>query len=197
MHSTKPSPSSIVALSVYMAATACGDDLPSPAAADSGPAASATSGSTSGTTGGEESSGTTGEPEQDRASVTHSFGVQSLGPREETEPCIQWTLHNEQAIYIEAVTLANDGGFHHSNWFVVPEEQFPGDDGFFDCSSRAFTELEAAVSGTVLTAQSTQSRYERMELPPGVVIKAPPHHKIIAGGHLLNLADADRTPSCG
>lgn len=170
----------------------CKDDGPgSPASAAETSAGTSTGGP--GDTTGEESSGTsTGEPEQDRASVTHSFGVESLGPRQETEPCIQWTLHNEQSIYIEAVTLANDGGFHHSNWFVVPEEMFPGDDGFFDCSSRAFTELEAAVSGTVLTAQSTQSRYERMELPPGVVIKAPPHHKIIAGGHLLNLADADQ-----
>ena len=168
----------------------CKDSEPAPA-----PEAETDSTSTSSTggsdVGSEEGTSTTGEPEQDRASVTHSFGVQSLGPRQETEPCIQWTLDNDQSIYIEAVTLSNDGGFHHSNWFLVPEELFPGEDGFFSCPDRGFTELEAAVQGTVLTAQSTQSRFERMELPPGVVVKAPPRHKVIAGGHLLNLADAD------
>jgi hypothetical protein len=176
-------------LGVSLAMIGCGDDMPSPSAADSDAGTSSTSGgSTSGT---DESTGTTGTPELDRASVTHSFGVQSLGPRQEAQPCIQWTLDNDEALYIAAVTLANDGGFHHSNWFVVPEGLYPGEDGFFDCGSRGFTELDAAVQGTVLTAQSTQSRYEKMELPAGVVIKAPPRHKIIAGGHLLNLADAD------
>jgi hypothetical protein len=174
-------------LGASLAVLGCKDDAPGPA-----PAAESGSGTGSGdpeTTAGD-GSDTTGEPEQDRASVTHSFGIRSLAPREETEPCIQWTLENEQAIYIEAVTLANDGGFHHSNWFVVPEDLYPGEDGYFACWERGFTELEAAVQGTVLTAQSTQSRYERMELPPGVVIKVPPRHKLIAGGHLLNLADA-------
>lgn len=157
-----------------------------------GPAPAAETGSSGGSDGAmDEGSGSSGAPELDRASVTHSFGMVTLAPREETSPCIQWTLDNDEAIYIEAVTLANDGGFHHSNWFLVPESLYAGEDGYFACSERGFTELEAAVQGTVLTAQSTQSRYERMELPPGVVIKAPPRHKVIAGGHLLNLADAD------
>lgn len=177
-----------LALGVLLAVLGCKDEGAEPApAADSGGASS--TGEPDGTT--SEGSGTTGEPEQDRASVTHSFGTYSLAPRQETEPCIQWTLENDQSIYIEAVTLANDGGFHHSNWFVVPEELYAGEDGFFNCWERGFTELDAAVQGTVLTAQSTQSRYERMELPPGVVIKVPPRHKLVAGGHLLNLADAD------
>jgi len=140
---------------------------------------------------GDETAGSTGGGPLDTAEVTHSFGVYALGPREEIQPCIQWTLNNELPIYIGAVTLTNQGGFHHSNWFIVPDTLYEGEDGFFDCSERGFTELDAALQGTVLTAQSTQSRHERMELPEGVVIKAPPHHKVIAGGHLLNLADAD------
>jgi len=172
-------------LGTSLALVGCNDDgLGSPA-----PAQETGVGSSGGSDGtGEEP---TGEGEGDRASVTHSFGTYSLTPREETEPCIQWTLNNDRAIYIEAVTLVNDGGFHHSNWYVVPESLYPGEDGYFRCSERGFTELDAAVQGTVLTAQSTQSRYERMELPPGVVIKVPPRHKLVAGGHLLNLADAD------
>jgi hypothetical protein len=166
-------------------------DSPDPAPAAESGTSTSSGGSSEVSTDEGSGTSTTGEPPLDRASVTHSFGVETLGPRQESQPCIQWTLENDQAIYIEAVTLSNDGGFHHSNWFLVPDELYEGPDGFFDCSERGFTELEAAVQGTVLTAQSTQSRYERMELPAGVVIKAPPRHKVIAGGHLLNLADAD------
>src|SRR5690606_26994759 len=38
----------------------------------------------------------------------------------------------------------------------------------------------------VLFAQSTQSRYEAQELPPGVVIKVPPHYKVMSQIHMLN-----------
>ena len=124
------------------------------------------------------------------ARVRHTFGVTMLDPLEETQPCIQWSLNNDEPIYINRVTLTNHGGFHHSNWFVVPEAFAEGPDGFFRCGDRGFTEIEAALQGTVLTAQSTQSRFETMQLPEGVVVKAPPHHKIVAGGHLLNLANA-------
>ncbi|MCX4246088.1 hypothetical protein OEB96_36040 [Paraliomyxa miuraensis] len=180
-------------LTACMTLGGCKDEPPpSPAADDTGTTGSATTTATTdsseGSSDGVDSTGT--EP-LERASVTHSFGLYSLTPHEESQPCIQWTLHNEQPIYIEAVTLVNDGGFHHSNWFVVPDDLYAGDDGFFSCGARGFTELEAAVQGTVLTAQSTQSRYERMELPTGVVIKVPPHHKVVAGGHLLNLAAVD------
>jgi hypothetical protein len=43
----------------------------------------------------------------------------------------------------------------------------------------------------VVFAQSTQSRDEVQQLPPGVVVKIPPKHKIIAGVHLLNLGSTD------
>ncbi len=87
--------------------------------------------------------------------------------------------------------MVNDGGFHHSNWLAVPETKFVGPDGFFDCNDRHYTELDGAASGAVLFAQSTQSRREVQQLPPGVVVKIPPRHKIIAGTHLLNLGSTD------
>ncbi|MBL9101743.1 MAG: hypothetical protein JNL82_12345 [Myxococcales bacterium] len=131
---------------------------------------------------------TTGAPaEPEHATLVHSFGATQLKAFEEIEPCVQWTLHNDEPIYVNTVTLVNDGGFHHSNWLVVPEESFPGADGFFNCDDRGYTELEAAIAGTVVFAQSTQSREEVQELPPGVVIKVPARHKVIAGVHLLNL----------
>jgi len=147
---------------------------------------------TTGTTG--TSTGSTTEPEvddPDRETLVHSFGVRSMKPFAESEPCAQWTLDNEREIYVNTVTMVNDGGFHHSNWLAVPETKFAGPDGFFDCAERNFTELDGAVSGTVLFAQSTQSRSEVQQLPPGVVVKIPPRHKIIAGVHLLNLGSTD------
>ena len=138
--------------------------------------------------------GTTGEPlPPSTALIVHSFGDFELGPLQETEPCVQWTLHNEQPLYIDTVILSNDGGYHHSNWLVVPEDVFPGEDGYFNCNERGFNELQAAVTGTVLFAQSTQSRYETQDLPDGVVVKIPPRHKLVAGVHLLNLSSADLT----
>jgi len=137
------------------------------------------------------STGTTaGEPGPETAQLVHSFGTYTMAPFVETEPCAQWTLHNEQPLYINTVTLANDGGFHHSNWLVVPESVFPGEDGYFNCWDRGFSELQAAITGTVLFAQSTQSRFEAQALPEGVVIKIPPRHKLVAGVHLLNLSSA-------
>ncbi len=150
-----------------------------------------TNGTTTTPTTGDASSTTTGEPPPNTALVVHSFGDYQLAPLQEIEPCAQWTLHNEQPLYVDTVILSNDGGYHHSNWLVVPETIFPGDDGYFDCNARGFSELQAAVSGTVLFAQSTQSRYETQDLPDGVVIKVPPRHKLIAGVHLLNLSSAD------
>lgn len=126
----------------------------------------------------------------DQASVIHSFGEYALEAHEEVQPCVQWTLHNEKPIYINTVTLANDGAFHHSNWFVIPEDTFPGEDGYYKCSDRNFTELGAALAGSVLFAQSTQSKFEQQPLPEGVVIKVPPRHKVVSSTHMLNLSSA-------
>jgi len=151
-------------------------------------------GSSTGTTGTpttDASGSTTGGAGPETASLVHSYGTYTMAPYVEIEPCVQWTLGNEQAIYVNAVTLVNDGGFHHSNWFAVPEEVFAGDDGYFDCADREYVELTAAIEGTVLFAQSTQSREELMTLPAGAVIKIPPRHKIIARTHLLNIGSAE------
>lgn len=130
----------------------------------------------------------TGEDDGSHATVVHSFGRKTLQPFAETEPCVQWTLDNDEPIYVNTVTLVNDGGYHHSNWLAVPDDTFVGPDGFFNCWDRGYSELDGAIAGTVVFAQSTQSRSEVQQLPPGVVIKIPPRHKIIAGVHLLNLA---------
>ncbi len=132
----------------------------------------------------------TGEELPETASFTHRFGAYALEPFEENNRCVAWTLDNEESLYVQAVTLSNLGYWHHSNWFVVPEDTFPGEDGYFDCADRGFTELGAATAGTVLFAQSTQSFVEEQRTGPGAVVKIPPHHTVVAGVHMLNVGPA-------
>jgi hypothetical protein len=124
--------------------------------------------------------------------VTHQFPDHALGKFEEISPCMAWTLDNDKALYVRGVTFFNQGAFHHSNWFVVPEKMFKGKDGYFKCADRQFDEGVAAMLGTVLYAQSTQSYLETQRLPAGVVIKIPPRHQVIGSAHLLNLSAGER-----
>jgi hypothetical protein len=133
----------------------------------------------------------TGGEEDPRTLVNHDFGEVVLEPFQEINNCVQWTVDNDEAVYVQGVTLSNFGYFHHSNWFVVPEEMYEGPDGFFSCGSRDFDELGAAISGTVLFAQSTQSFVEYQRTGDGAVIKIPPRHKVVAGTHLLNVGPAE------
>ena len=151
------------------------------------------SGSESGSEGEDETgeTGETGGEEDERILVNHDFGDLTLAPFEEDNGCIQWTVANEQPVYVQSVTLSNYGYFHHSNWFVVPETLYEGPDGYFECGSRGFDEIEAAVSGTVLFAQSTQSFVEEQRTGDGAVIKIPPHHKVVGGIHMLNVGPAE------
>jgi hypothetical protein len=127
-------------------------------------------------------------PPIDRASITHEFGVDVLPPFGETEPCASWTLGNDEPLYVQAVTLSNLSGFHHSNWFVVPDDVYDGPDGYWACGERGFDEISSASAGTVLFAQSTQSWVETQQTAAGAVIKIPAHSRIVGGVHLLNLA---------
>ena len=86
----------------------------------------------------------TGEGETLAATLTHHFGEVALAAFEEdADSCVIWTLDNDEALYVQAVTLANLGYWHHSNWFAVPEDTYPGPDGYFKCADRGFTEERA------------------------------------------------------
>lgn len=127
-------------------------------------------------------------PPASRATVTHEFPAITLAPGEEiASDCVAWTLHNEESLYVNEVTLVNGGGYHHSNWFVVPEHVYEGPDGRFDCGERGFDENLASVVGAVIFAQSTQSFEETQGFAPGVVVKIPPRHKVVSSIHLLNV----------
>jgi len=138
--------------------------------------------------------GTTGAPDlppddpgDDHFWITHAFGPVTMAPWEDdAELCVSWTVDNALPVYAQAVLASNEGGFHHSNWFIVPEGEYEGPDGYWPCGERGYTEIDASTKGTVLFAQSTQSYVEEQRLTPGAVIKLPANSKIVAGLHTLN-----------
>jgi hypothetical protein len=130
------------------------------------------------------------EPFDPTAEMVLPFGPYDVAPGvERKDDCVQITLDNDQAVFINAVELTTGAGFHHSNWFYVPEHVFPGEDGTYDCDERNFNEPAAAIFGGVLFAQSTQAPHEIQQFPEGVVVKVPPRQKLVANIHLLNATD--------
>lgn len=122
---------------------------------------------------------------------SYRFGPYDLAPGEEHDgQCVSVTLGNELPMFVNAVSLSTGDGFHHSNWFWVPDSAYAGPDGTWRCSDRNFDDPLAAALGGVLFAQSTQASGETQAFPPGVAIAIPPHAKIVAGVHLLNAGDA-------
>lgn len=121
---------------------------------------------------------------------TYAFGPFDIAPGQEvTSDCVQITLGNTDYVYVNAVELTTGPGFHHSNWFYVPEFAFPGEDGTYRCRDRNFDQAVAAIQGGVLFAQSTQAAHEVQQFPAGMVIKIPPRSKIVTQIHLLNPTD--------
>ena len=137
--------------------------------------------------------------------ITFEFGPYTLQPQQDiTTLCVQLTLNNDEMLYVNSVRLDTGLGFHHSNWFWVPEHVFPAPnwngsnssagDGTFTCSDRSFDQGTAALFGGVLTAQSTQSPDNTMQFPPGTDIVIPPRSKIVGTIHLLNTTDGVLSP---
>ena len=143
---------------------------------------------------------------------TFEFGPFAVQPQQEVlNDCIQITLGNQEDVYINSIELTTGPGFHHSNWFIVPENVFPGphvvaaglpatddatsraDDGTYDCSitgdARYFDTAVAGFKGNVLFAQSTQDPDQIQQFPTGAAVKIPAHWKIVAQIHLLNPSD--------
>lgn len=127
---------------------------------------------------------------------TYAFGPYPVEPGTEvTDQCVSATLNNDEPIYVNQVELTTEAGFHHSNWFWVPEHQFAGPDGTWKCSDRAYSEAAAGLFGAVVFAQSTQALHEIQAFPAGAAIKIPPHSKLVAGTHLLNASDDVVSPT--
>lgn len=103
--------------------------------------------------------------------------------------CQSITLDNPEPLYINSVTMRNDGAWHHSNWYWVPEDRYDGPDGTWNCSDRSFDAVEAGAVGGVIYAQSTQATGEAQAFEEGAVIVVPPYSRILGQIHLLNASD--------
>lgn len=128
--------------------------------------------------------------EQFDGTQSYAFGPFDIAPGQEiSSDCVQITLGNEDYANVNVVELTTGPGFHHSNWFYVPEFTFPGEDGRYRCSDRGFDQAIAAIKGGVFFAQSTQNPHEVQQFPEGVVVRIPPHYKLVAQLHLLNAGE--------
>jgi hypothetical protein len=131
--------------------------------------------------------------------IDFSFGPFDVAASQEISTlCVQITLNNPSDLYINSVDLVTGPGFHHSNWFWVPEHVFAGphgltdpqaDDGTFTCTDRGFDEAIAALYGGVLFAQSVQVQSQVQTFLPGMAVKIPAKSKLVAQIHLLNAGD--------
>jgi len=142
-----------------------------------------------------------GGAEEINANLSHTYEPQMLDVGEESsDVCQSWALGNEQPIYVKKVRQTNEGGWHHSNWFFVPETAYPPNhevegpnatlDGTWDCVDRDFHEYIAAAVGGVFFAQSTQALQELQAFPDGAALEIPAHSVIVGSTHLLNISAA-------
>jgi hypothetical protein len=120
--------------------------------------------------------------------LSHAFEpIMVEAAQEVSGTCQSWTLNNDEPLYVSKVRQRNDGAWHHSNWFFVPEDAYPGPDGTWRCDDRGFHDVTAALEGGAFFAQSTQALSELQAFQQGAVLEIPPRHKIVGGVHLVNI----------
>ena len=124
--------------------------------------------------------------------LSYDFGEITLESGQELNGwCQQWRLKNEEPIWVNAVEFMTDGGYHHSNWFFVPEDSDIGrsyPEGLWkNCYAQGFDELEAAIAGGVIFAQSTQVDQETQKFRKGAAVRIPKNAIVIGATHLLNV----------
>jgi hypothetical protein len=133
----------------------------------------------------------TDPPPEITPTMTHTFEPLSIDAAEEISGvCQSWTLDNDESLFVSKVRQRNDGAWHHSNWYFVPEDVYAGPDGTWDCDERGFGDVSAALAGGVFFAQSTQTLGELQAFQEGAVLEIPPRHKIVGGVHLVNISAA-------
>jgi hypothetical protein len=166
-------------------ALGCGDSSSTPSGA--------------GGSGGTSGSGGEGGAGDFVVTLSHAFDPQMIDVAEETtNVCQSWVLGNDEPLYVQKIRQDNDGGWHHSNWFFVPEAAYPPDhdvegpdaslEGTWKCSDRGFREYLAAAAGGVFFAQSTQALAEAQQFPEGAALEIPPRSVVVGSTHLLNIS---------
>ena len=128
--------------------------------------------------------------------VSHEFLEATLKPGEEHSGwCRSWVLNNKEELWVNGVEFISGGYYHHSNWFFVPEgnHSYPDGELWDDCYNTGFSEVEAAINGGVLYAQSTQVMRELQKFRPGAAVRIPPYSRIIGATHVLNYSPKEQT----
>lgn len=121
--------------------------------------------------------------------VSHDFDpVEVEAGTEITTMCLSWSLGNEEPIFVDTVTMEAGPGWHHSNWFYVPAGTFSVDDGNWECGDE-FDQIQAALAGGVLFAQSTQATDETQRFADGAALELPPNAVVVSQIHLVNADD--------
>jgi hypothetical protein len=128
-------------------------------------------------------------PPCDENCVSLDFGTWVVpAAHEEANLCWSFTLNNPEPLWVNTVAMQNDGWFHHSNWFWVPETSYVMPDGPWDCGLGGFTELGAAIVGSAFYAQTTQVLSEEQSFLPGAATQIAPRARIITASHILNVS---------
>lgn len=128
------------------------------------------------------------DPKSSTCVLAHDFGLTTVAPGQEIDGrCLSWTLNNPTDLWVNSVSLANDGAYHHSNWFFVPDTLYDRPDGEWSCGTLHFDELQAALVGGVLFAQSTQSPSDTQRFSAGAAVRVPAYARVVGSAHLLNV----------
>lgn len=182
----------LIALSSILALflAGCGDS----GSADPGSGGTGGTGAVDGTGG----AGGTGGTNDFVVKLSHAYDPIAVDVGGEvSNVCQTWILDNDEPLYVTKVSQTNDGGWHHSNWFFVPEWAYQPDgqgagadmqEGTWKCSDRGFREYLAAAAGGVFFAQSTQTLTEAQVFPAGSALEIPPRSAIVGSVHLLNIS---------
>jgi hypothetical protein len=123
------------------------------------------------------------------ARIVHTFPGFRIAPGDNVYVCQSWTLGNETELWVNAVFMESQGGFHHANLLFVPDDRYDGPDGTWDCDERLYDEVVAGASGGVFFAMSTQAETDRQQFPPGAAYRIPPRSRVLGGVHLLNTTE--------
>ncbi|MBW1833016.1 MAG: hypothetical protein JRJ10_15205 [Deltaproteobacteria bacterium] len=146
-----------------------------------------TPGSGAAGSGGDAGTGGSGGTGEFTTMLSHTYDPIEVDVGEElTNICQSWVLDNDEPIYVRKVRQTNEGGWHHSNWFFVPEAAYPPDydvegpdatlEGTWKCRDRSFREyLAAAMEVETVPADDVAVRLtpysfaiSNLRIPPAV-----------------------------
>ena len=107
---------------------------------------------------------------------------------ERLEQCQTFALENAGPLFVSSVTLTSTPGIHHSDWFVVPEDDIPGPAHSADCAefTPGFAPGDPGRGYGYVFGQSTQSLSETQSFGENAAFVVPARAKLYVRYHLVN-----------